>query len=1385
MSAADQNMLLGVIALQVDFIDRDTLVDAMQQWVQSKHRSLVEILSDQGKLNERQAELLSNLAEEHVRRNGGTAADGLAALSSIDSVRTILQQIDDSEVGQSLANLSQPGQGPETYDPATTYLPDFPGSPVDDARNRFRILRTHARGGLGQVSLAEDEALHRHVALKEILDRYADQPGSRERFLVEAEITGRLQHPGIVPVYGLGTYPDGRPFYAMRFIEGDNLLTAIRRFHHQSENQPWQGDLLVAFRELLGRFMDVCDAMQFAHQRHVLHRDLKPHNIMLGEFGETLVVDWGLAKPLYEGRSKSQTPEEAIVPISGSASGNESEGSILGTLDYMPPEQAAGNLSQLSCRSDIYSLGATLYHLLTNSPPFEIREELSGKPSIDSGLDQQLALFGKLERVRSGEFPAPRKVNPRVPRGLNAICLKAMARDPDQRYASARELKQEIQRWLADEPVQAVPEAWHDRAARWFRHHRTVALVTGSSLLILAVLASLSTVLINRYRLGQLREAGINQISTELEGTVDRMVAANAAMDKDFFDTEFDPLLDQLKTLDPDRAARREKVALEAGAVDIQRRVADSAPSEERLAALAVEIDDWAQRRANGLNAESLQPREQELRELLKNRQAPWNLLEDLAGETLVRALDGEQELVVDAAGLVKAPADASRYQLHAFTLSQLPASLNHQLSVTFHDASLGSPAVAVCINPQDERPEISHYQAVLCVDGFAAGQWSPVRLRRLSTLSESIQQGDAVRLLLCRGRTVLNEVRVHVSPREFSLSIRRDDDRLRATFSQADSAPTQIEYHDFLPLAHGNRPAIWVGPTTVIQSVQVGFRARPMERTELEEIKILVSNGQLDEALEKLTQRPDRFSKFLRSRCLTQPGDRLMLLDELLGQAPQINANGVVLDDWYLPALLDAIELNDENPERFRELIYKLLFYYGTSIEDIAVRIPLDMRQKLLSEFRKMGGRWRVATQPTGDSQMLDTAVRLDKVLEPDPVMRRATRWRRCDVWRVIDRTDEAERELRNLLDEALDDPGAEPAEAAYLLSDLCWVLFSRQRLAEAEAALDEFSGRTSLPEYMAAAIQLESARLAARQNRLDTAAEMLDQLLRGNVPIRQVQFADACLLAGFVESERGNMEAAKAYWQRGRTFQEQRPNLRNPNAARLHGTTMVEHQFRITIDGTLGSLVNGFSEEEAQAGFDAHVPESGVFGSSGRAIVKMAFDKALVRDLANALYRSPHGRETAQQMALRSLGFRDFFCEPIKLMIFEGVVLNGFRDYRSDTELMADVLKSCGALFNTYDAGGINEQEDMRLIVMLWSGQADMDTWRALAPKLSQDVAAGLALVAGRAQMLAAENTDNELEKQSHLQRAESMLETARDSLGATATFKRLAETLLREIE
>jgi len=195
-------------------------------------------------------------------------------------------------------------------------------NPATSDGPRFQIIRPHDEGGLGKVSVALDTQLDREVALKEIKPQFADDESSRLRFLLEAEITGGLEHPGIVPIYGLGASADGRPYYAMRFIRGNNLATAIRAYHEDGKEEGGP-DKVVQLRRLLGRFLDVCNAVYYAHQRGVLHRDLKPGNVMLGEYGETLVVDWGLAKPIGAAEetliseATDNTVQSPLMPRSG------------------------------------------------------------------------------------------------------------------------------------------------------------------------------------------------------------------------------------------------------------------------------------------------------------------------------------------------------------------------------------------------------------------------------------------------------------------------------------------------------------------------------------------------------------------------------------------------------------------------------------------------------------------------------------------------------------------------------------------------------------------------------------------------------------------------------------------------------------------------------------------------------------------------------------------------------------------------------------------------------------------------------------------------------------------------------------------------------------
>jgi non-specific serine/threonine protein kinase/serine/threonine-protein kinase len=342
---------------------------------------------------------------------------------------------------------------------------------------RFEIVRPHAKGGLGKVSVALDKDLNREVALKEIQQRFVNDPSARLRFMREAEITGGLEHPGIVPVYALGTHPDGLPFYAMKFIRGESLHDAVQVFHAKTKLDFES----LEFRKLLQRFVDVCNAVAYAHARGVLHRDLKPANVMLGGYGETLVVDWGLAKATGKWDATSETlpsSEPTLKPASGS-SGETLPGQAIGTPAYMPPEQAAGRLEQLGPASDVYSLGATLYFVLT------------GKAAFEGPLKDVLP------RVQRGEFPTPRERTPAVPKPLDAIVRRAMALKPADRYASAGQLSREIEAFLADEPVAAMPETVRDRLNRFQRKNRSAVQTALAASLLLALGASVAAVVIN------------------------------------------------------------------------------------------------------------------------------------------------------------------------------------------------------------------------------------------------------------------------------------------------------------------------------------------------------------------------------------------------------------------------------------------------------------------------------------------------------------------------------------------------------------------------------------------------------------------------------------------------------------------------------------------------------------------------------------------------------------------------------------------------------------------------------------------------------------------------------------------------------------------------
>ncbi len=338
--------------------------------------------------------------------------------------------------------------------------------------DRYGLLHFHDQGGIGWVYMANDLEVDRKVALKCLQPQAAVDPDARSRFFREAAITSALEHPGVVPVYGVGGNDGDRlPYYAMRFVQGTTMREAIRQLHTGVIEKWTSGSAYKLLRSLI----NVCDTVSFAHSRRIIHRDLKSANIMLGEYGETLLLDWGLAKQLDDANAERDTE------FSKRSLGNDTQvtrsGATVGTVAFMSPEQALGNWSEVDCQSDLFSLGAILYQILTGQVPYQ--------------GNQSLLL------AQRAEYASPSSVNPNIPKELNAICCKAMQREKSNRYANVEAFKKDLEAFLADEPVLALPDSIYASSQRWLRKHRTLAqsvgiILLGTSLVLAGFLAHIS-----------------------------------------------------------------------------------------------------------------------------------------------------------------------------------------------------------------------------------------------------------------------------------------------------------------------------------------------------------------------------------------------------------------------------------------------------------------------------------------------------------------------------------------------------------------------------------------------------------------------------------------------------------------------------------------------------------------------------------------------------------------------------------------------------------------------------------------------------------------------------------------------------------------------------
>jgi eukaryotic-like serine/threonine-protein kinase len=437
-SETDQNLMFGLIAMQSDLIDMSQFVDACTLWGSRKETSLSTILVEQGWLLPEDREHVEYLLKRRVQKAGGDVAKSLSGMS--DNVKVALEGIGDGDIRSLLSGLRQDER-------ITTSVHISPTSRPDDRITRRGL---HSTGGIGHVCLAHDKVLDREIALKELK---ADQSGSeinRQRFFREVQVTAQLTHPGTVPVYDY-VEDGGRSYYTMKFVKGRTLTEVIADYHDWIRENAKSG-VTTRLVQLLNQFVSVCNTVAFAHSHQVIHRDLKTENVVVGDFGEVVVLDWGLAKRLEEtelpGESSTAHMGETVIgdERDTQTSSHTMQGDKLGTPAYMSPEQARGEVDIIDERTDVYGLAAILYEILTGDPPF------LGK-----------SIVAVLENVIHDQPQKPGDCVDGVPRELERICLQGLSKKRDDRQQSAMTLGDEIQAWIAEQAERKRTEQERER----------------------------------------------------------------------------------------------------------------------------------------------------------------------------------------------------------------------------------------------------------------------------------------------------------------------------------------------------------------------------------------------------------------------------------------------------------------------------------------------------------------------------------------------------------------------------------------------------------------------------------------------------------------------------------------------------------------------------------------------------------------------------------------------------------------------------------------------------------------------------------------------------------------------------------------------------------
>jgi serine/threonine protein kinase len=468
--SSDKNLLFALIAHHNGYITMEQFFEAAAVWNREPKRELGEILVEKKFLDEVERFNIQGIVEDRLRRQGGIddTLSFIVASGSVPQKDALPEDWQDKidAITQVISDKTSPNP------------PNFGTPEANRGIHRYIIRKTLGHGGQGYVWEAIDTELNRRVALKNIVPSLSSDPLHQELLIDEARKTGKLGHPGVPPVFDIGKDADGKPFFTMQLISGGKLSETYDNLKYESISR---SDFVNQIRPLLRHLIAACNTVEFAFDKEaVIHRDLKPANIMVNRYGETVVMDWGMGKIISD---SSQINDDAssvlFIPITQGSSSEErtSVGTIKGTAAFMSPEQARAENDKLDHRTDVYGLGAILYWILTGQAPH--------KRTRDA-----------LPDIQKNRFPTPSQARPSlsIPPEIEAICLKAMASEPEDRYQKAGQMAADLENFIAGEPVVALPDNLPRKTERFLRKHARAV----SASLIGLTLATVGLALANR-----------------------------------------------------------------------------------------------------------------------------------------------------------------------------------------------------------------------------------------------------------------------------------------------------------------------------------------------------------------------------------------------------------------------------------------------------------------------------------------------------------------------------------------------------------------------------------------------------------------------------------------------------------------------------------------------------------------------------------------------------------------------------------------------------------------------------------------------------------------------------------------------------------------------